>query len=195
MGFTHMIPIVQEDVTKINIVIGTCGAIDQNSTEQSVPGLDVEVRMIPASTILDRTPRVGQRIARGNRALSNTRSAIHLVCPILANSVEVYTRAVVLEGVGHMNNCDPSALVHDAISRQVVDLTDGISPIGYDRGTWIRAIDQLSRYFNTVWCDCSVLDIKPVLPNHTCVGHIVIVVGREIVAVAPARSIRGTINA
>lgn len=67
-----MIPVVQEYMTKINIVIGTCGAIDQDSTEKSVPSLDVEVRMVPASAILDRSPRIGQRIAGGNRALSNT---------------------------------------------------------------------------------------------------------------------------
>lgn len=94
-----------------------------------------------------------------------------------------------------MNNYYHSALVHDAIFRRAVDLTDGISPIGYDCGARIRTIDQLNRYFNPIWCGCGVLDIEPILPDHTCVGHIVVVVSREIVTVAPARSVRSTINA
>lgn len=84
-------------MSKVNIVISTCRAIDENSTKKPVPSLHVEVRVIPAGAILDCTPRVGQRITGGNRALRNTRCPVHLVCEVLANSVEVNTGTVVLQ--------------------------------------------------------------------------------------------------
>lgn len=53
-----MIPVIQENMTKVNIVIGTCRSVDQDATKHPVPSLDIEVRMIPASAILDSTPRI-----------------------------------------------------------------------------------------------------------------------------------------
>lgn len=53
-----MIPVIYENMTKINIVIGTCRSVDQDPTKHPIPSLNIEVRMIPASAILDRTPRI-----------------------------------------------------------------------------------------------------------------------------------------
>lgn len=74
-------------------------------------------------------------------------------------------------------------------------LTNGITPISYDCGTWIRPIDELGWYFNTIWSDRSVFYVKPVLPNDAGIGRIVVVVRREIVTIAPTRSIRSAVYA
>lgn len=92
-----MVPVIHKNVSKVNIIIGTCRAIDQNPTKEPVPSLHVEMRVIPAGAILDRAPRVGQRITGGNRTLSNTGSSIHLVRAVLANSVEVNAGTIILQ--------------------------------------------------------------------------------------------------
>lgn len=53
-----MIPVIYENMTKINIVIGTCRSVDQDPTKHPIPSLNIEVRMIPASAILDRAPGI-----------------------------------------------------------------------------------------------------------------------------------------
>lgn len=94
---TYVVPVIHKDMPKVNIIIGTCRAIDQNSSKEPVPSLHVEVRVIPAGAILDSAPRVGQRIAGGNRALSDTRRPVHLVRAVLADSVEVNTSTIILQ--------------------------------------------------------------------------------------------------
>lgn len=40
-------PIVQEDVAKVLVVVCSCGAVDENTTENTVPSLNREVRVVP----------------------------------------------------------------------------------------------------------------------------------------------------
>lgn len=84
-------------MTKINIVIGTCRSVDQDPTKNPIPSLNIEVGVIPARAILDRTPRICQGITGSNRALSDTRGPVHLVRAVLSDSMEMETRPVVLE--------------------------------------------------------------------------------------------------
>jgi len=100
-----MVPVVQKYMTQINVVVGRCRAIDQNTSEYTIPCLDVEVGVIPASTIFDCTPLVGIRISWGNRTLCYTRDSIHLVGPILSDTVEMQAGAIILEGIRNMYNC------------------------------------------------------------------------------------------
>lgn len=50
-----MVPVVQKYMTQINVVVGRCRAIDQNTSEYTIPCLDVEVGVIPARAIFNCT--------------------------------------------------------------------------------------------------------------------------------------------
>lgn len=100
-----MVPVIQKDMTQINVVVGRCRAIDQDTSEYTIPCLDVKVGVIPASAIFDCTPLVGIRISWGNRTLCYTRDSIHLVGPILSDTVEMQTGAIILKVVCNMHNC------------------------------------------------------------------------------------------
>lgn len=54
------------------------------------------MRVIPTSTILCRTPLVGEGVPRSYRALGDAGDAIHMACPVLANTVEVKTSTIIL---------------------------------------------------------------------------------------------------
>jgi len=82
-------------MTKIDIVVGGCRSVDLYSAKHAVPCLDIEIRVIPISTILSSTLAVSQGVTRSNRTLSDAGKAIHIVSPILANAIEVKTSAIV----------------------------------------------------------------------------------------------------
>jgi len=47
-----MVPVIQEEHAKILVVIGGGRPINDNATENSLPGLQGKVRMVPGATIL-----------------------------------------------------------------------------------------------------------------------------------------------
>lgn len=47
-----MVPVIQEEHAEILIIIGGGGSVDNNATEDSLPGLQGKVGMIPCATIL-----------------------------------------------------------------------------------------------------------------------------------------------
>lgn len=100
-----MIPVIQEDVAKVNIIVGSCRSVDDDSTKDAVPGLDVEMRVIPAGTILNSPPAIGMLVTGGDRALSETGDTVILVRVVLADSMEVDASAVVLQRVCNVDNC------------------------------------------------------------------------------------------
>jgi hypothetical protein len=56
---THMVPVVQENVSEINIIVCSCRTIDLDSTKDTGPGLDVEVG-VTTSAVLSCAPTVGK---------------------------------------------------------------------------------------------------------------------------------------
>lgn len=57
-----MVPIVQEQVAKIFIVIRRGWAINHNATKDAIPGLDVKMAVIPAASVLGCSPFVCERV-------------------------------------------------------------------------------------------------------------------------------------
>lgn len=57
-----MVPIIQEQVAKVLIIISRRWAVDQNATEDAVPSLDVEVAVVPATSVLSCSPLVYERV-------------------------------------------------------------------------------------------------------------------------------------
>jgi hypothetical protein len=99
-----MVPVVQEKMAQIHIVVCTCRTIDQNPAKYPIPRLDVKVRVIPTTTVLDCPPTVGVGVTRSNRALCNAGDTVHLIRPILADAVKMNTSAVILERVLDMHH-------------------------------------------------------------------------------------------
>lgn len=101
---TYVVPIIQEDMAKVDVVVGSCRSVDEYSTEHSVPGLNVEVRVVPTISVLNGPPTVSVGVTRSNRALGKARNAIHLVGVVLTDSVEVKTATIVLQRVCDMDH-------------------------------------------------------------------------------------------
>lgn len=101
-----MVPIRQEEVAKVHIVVARSRPIDDDAAEDAIPGLDIEVGMIPSCSILHRSPLVRVRVTRGNWALRKTWNTIHLVGPVLADAVKVKTGSIRLQRVCQMHDCE-----------------------------------------------------------------------------------------
>ena len=91
---TYMVPVIQEEMSQIYIVVRSRRTIDEDPTEDSVPRLYIKMRVIPPSSILVSMPPVSVGVSRGNRALSNAGDTIHLARPVLANTMEMQAGAV-----------------------------------------------------------------------------------------------------
>lgn len=98
-------PVVQEQVAKIFVVICRGGAVDDDSAEDTVPGLHGEVRVVPAGTVLGCAPGVGEGVAGSDGALCDAWDAVHLVGVVLADAVKVDSCTVVGHGIGYVDNC------------------------------------------------------------------------------------------
>lgn len=72
-------PVIQENVTKILVVVGCSRAVDENASKDAVPSLHSEVRVVPRASVLRRSPFVGLSVSRGEGALCNGRDAVHLL--------------------------------------------------------------------------------------------------------------------
>ena len=90
-----MRPVVQEEVSEVFVVVCCGGAVDEDSTEDAVPGLNGEVGVVPGRTILSCTPGISKGISRGDWALGDAWNAIHLVRVVLANTMKVDSSTVV----------------------------------------------------------------------------------------------------
>lgn len=101
-----MIPVIQKDVSKIDIIVSGRWAIDLDSAKHSVPSLSVEVGMVPTSSKLNCTPAVGKGVVGRDGALGDTGYTIHGICPVLTNTMEMQTSAVGLWGVLDTHNFD-----------------------------------------------------------------------------------------
>lgn len=166
-----MVPVVQKQVTEINIVVRSGGAVDQNTAEQSVPRLHVEMRVVPGGSILGCAPLIGEAVSRSDGTLSHTGNAIVVVGVVLSNAVEMNRSSVVLKCIGYMHNL-ANRLVHFVLAKGTGNvLTDPVAPVGDDGWTWKRAVDGHHRDLNAVRRGGAILDVEPVLSSDTSVGH------------------------
>lgn len=82
-------PIVEEDVSKVLVVVRTRRPVDQNTAEDTFPCLQGKVGMVPRRPVLGRSPGVRRSIARCGGALRDGGDAVVRVGEVLANAVEV----------------------------------------------------------------------------------------------------------
>lgn len=170
-----MVPVVQKQVTEINIVVRSGGAVDQYTAKQSVPRLHVEMRVVPGGSILGSTPLIGETVSGSDWTLSYTGNAIVVVGPVLSNAVEMNRSSVVLKCIGYMH--DLAWLVHFVCAKGIRNLlTDPVAPVGDDGWTRKRTIDGHYRNFDPVWRGSAILDIEPVLSSDTSVGHRLVII-------------------
>lgn len=97
-----MVPVIQDHVAEIDVVVRSCRAVDQYTAKESVPGLDVKVAVIPAGSVLGCAPFVGETVSRSDWTLGHARDAIVVVGIVLSDAMEMNRSAVVLEGIGYM---------------------------------------------------------------------------------------------
>lgn len=93
-------PIRERHGAKVDVIVRSRGAIDDDWSNQSVAVLDRIMRMIPRSAVLRCLELVGSGLAWGERAFSETGGTVHFVRTQLSKTVPVDTRPVVFDVVG-----------------------------------------------------------------------------------------------
>ena len=91
---SKVIPLSQEEVSKIDIVVGCSWAIDKNASEDSIPRLHTEVRMVPGRAILSGLEGICHGVSWSSRTLCDRRDTIIWIGKVLANTVPVYRCSV-----------------------------------------------------------------------------------------------------
>lgn len=142
----QLTPIVQKQVTCVNVVVGRSGSVDENATKHTLPRLKREVRVVPGASILGRSPFISERLSRCNGALGYGRYAIILVCIVLTDTMKVNTSAVVGKAIRHMDS-------------------DSVAPVGNDGRTWERTVDSKTNALDAVGRDSGVRKFKVVLAS------------------------------
>lgn len=99
-----MVPVIDQHVAEINVVIRSSRAVDQYTTKQAVPGLYVEMRMIPGGSVLCRAPLVCEAVSWSDWALSHAGDAVVVVGVVLSDAMEVNRSSVVLKCIGYMHD-------------------------------------------------------------------------------------------
>lgn len=94
-----VVPVVQDNVAKVDVVVGSRRAVDEDASKHTVPGLDIEVRVPPSSPVICCAPLVREAIAGSNRALCYASNTVHIIRPLLSDTVPVDRRSVVLQRV------------------------------------------------------------------------------------------------
>lgn len=170
-----VVPVVQEDHAEVLIVVGSGGTVDDDTTEDTLPGLEGEVGVVPGGPVLGGPPGVGHGVVGRQRALGDGADTIGLVGVVLANAVEVNAGTVVggSQGVGDVNG-------------------DSVTPVSEQGGTGDRAVDGHGRAGDTIGRDGDVGELEPVLAGDARVGDGVHVVGAGVV-VAPLRTSAGSV--
>lgn len=167
-----MVPVCEQQVTQINVIVRSRRAIYQYTTKHSVPCLNVEMRMIPRGPVLGRAPLVGEAVPGGNWTLGDAWYSIVVVGPVLSDAVEVNRSSVVLKCIDYVHDLFASSSVPCVFALVIVEiLTDPVAPISDNGWTRKGSIDGHYGDFNTVWRGSAIFNIEPVLSSDTCVGH------------------------
>lgn len=119
-----VIPIVQKQITKVFVVVGCSRSVDDDSTDDTLPSLEGEVRMVPGGTVLLSLPGVGDALPGSGWALGDRSHTIIRIGVVLANTVEMDTRAI------------------EGCSQGVLDMDhNDVTPIGNESWTGKCAVD------------------------------------------------------
>lgn len=88
-------PVVEEEDTKVLVIVGSGGSVQHHSSVQAFRILQTEVAVVPGRAILRDLELVGHRVARHDGALGDARDAVLLCAVQLPQSMPVNRRSVV----------------------------------------------------------------------------------------------------
>lgn len=150
-------PIREHHRAKVDVVGGMVGAMDNNGPDETVNVLRRVVAVPPRSTVKLRTEAIREGAAGRNRALRNTRSAVHIRCPRLQETVPV-ERCTLAAVVLHrdLNPVTPVGLNHRSWElvvhgnqglRDSIGSEDGVcnGPVILSRHAGIRGLSGVVR--------------------------------------------------
>lgn len=151
--------VLEEEHTHVDVIVVGGRSVDDHRTEHAIGSLQGKVRVVPGAAVLGGAELVGERLARGDGALGDTRNTIILDGVALVDTVPVDGGAVGLHVVGH---------VDDEI----------VTPVGGDQGAGGGAVDGLAVALVTIGVAVILLlDGEPVLPGDSSVRDNFVEVG------------------
>ena len=91
-----MEPLRDEDGTKVNVIVGSSGAVDDQRTIEAVAQLGAEVGVIPSGSVLGRLESVRLRLPGSDWALCRPRHALRSGVSIRSRRIFIQLRHTVL---------------------------------------------------------------------------------------------------
>ena len=170
-------PILKDSIPSVDIVLGRARAVAGHGAEDTVVGLESEVRVVPSRAIVAGHKGVGHLLAWRKGTLRDGRHAIHLVGAEHAKTVEVKRCAVVLKLVLEVDH-------------------NGVAPAGFDERAGHLTVDHEADTRDAIGCNGGVRDGHVVLYSTAGLGGdlVAIVVDRvaaEVVGIVARLSIAG----
>ena len=96
--------IVHHDSSHVDVVVGSCRAVDDDWATDTIAILDQVMRVIPRGTILSSLPRVCAGLTWGKSALCNTWNTVVGVCAQLTDTVPMDSSTVVAHVISDFDN-------------------------------------------------------------------------------------------
>lgn len=166
-----VIPVSDHDGAKIDVILFSLWAVDDDSAGNTAAVLAAVVRVVPSGAILLGHERVGEGASRGDRALADTGRTVLPWPVLLMKAVHMQRRSLrlVLDVVpdGHLN---------------------GVTPVGLDHRAGEGAVDEKDITLITIGGDDLAGDGPVVLADDTRVGVVLVVVG-VLVPLVPGLSV------
>lgn len=129
---SEMVPLHQEQISQVNIIVGSSWAINDDATKHTVPGLHGIVRVIPGRAILSRLEGICHGIPRRCWTLRDRRHAVVWISEILSNTMEMYCCSIDVQRVGNVNDNSVTPVarsVHEKKRKKRLDRKKEFVPI------------------------------------------------------------------
>lgn len=72
-------PVVEKDMTKIFVVVGSGRSVNEDPAKDAIPGLNGKVSVVPGRSVLQGLPAVCLSVARRDGTLRDRRHTVHLL--------------------------------------------------------------------------------------------------------------------
>lgn len=149
-----VIPVRQHHRAKIDVVVGVLGAIDDDRAKHTIRVLRRVVRVVPRGSVQLGLELVRVALARGNRALVNTRDTILPRGSRLQETVPVKSGALLRAS--------------DVVVQS--DL-DRVAPVSLDRRSRVGTVDEEDGLLVSIRGDGAAADGEVVGSDDTCIGR------------------------
>ena len=163
--------IVDHDSAHVDIVVGSCRAVDDHGTTDTITKLGGYVRVVPASSVLIEREGVNASVTWSNGAFTDTWNTV-LVVPatFLVDTVPMDGCSIILQTVGNRD-------------------LKSITPVALNQRTWNLAVDGKSEAVKTIKVEGGVGDVPLVCAHLASRWPAVVVVRVDAHATAPLGSV------